>query len=196
METSSHVSGIMIHLWIRWAEIAVDTEQLSLVAKSARTPTNLVPHLGTEVAQGMVSVCASVFALEAMTRALKPLVISDEMSKAWIRNETSSAKVTEEILDHSIRGSRGRELGQAWREWIQRRHQAVHFDGTFRPSVPYDGLNLAVEDANYTAEAATGAVDLLIETLAVITTQPTPKASEWANGFAGQLTLLRERRAR
>jgi hypothetical protein len=56
------------HLWIRWAEAAIDSERLSIAAKNRRTPAELHPYLGAEFTQGTVAVCAAVFSMTALTR--------------------------------------------------------------------------------------------------------------------------------
>jgi hypothetical protein len=194
----AHAGGVarMTHLWIRWAEVAVDSEGLSLAAKSRRTPDEWHPHLGAEFSHGMVSVCAAVFAMEALTLALARLVMPPEIVEKWLSGKPATAlRKIDQVLRRSVCGPRGPDLTAEWKTYIDRRNEVVHFPGELRSSVPYDGLNVAVEDRNYSAEAAPGAFDLLVGTDAIIT-QPKPKLRDWAEGFRGQVDGLRDLRNR
>ena len=70
----------------------------------------------------------------------------------------------------------------------------MHFVAEHRPSVPYDGMNVAVEDAEFTAVEATRAVELLFATLDALGMRSKSSAQGQAAGFAGQVEELRERR--
>ncbi len=85
-------------------------------------------------------------------------------------------------------------LGEHWKPLIDCRNGVVHFVAEHRSSVPYDGMNIAVEDSEFTAVEAARAVDLLFATLEGLGTRFKPAAQEHAAGFAGQLQELRERR--
>ena len=184
------VSGTrMTHLWIRWAEIAIDNEQLSVAAKNKRTADNLHPHLGTEFNHGTVAVCAAVFSMEALTMALASLTMPPATVMKWRGPRSiSSIKKIQQVLGHAVKGPRGPQLAVAWETYIRRRNEAVHFLGDSRPSVPYDGLNVAIEDEAYSSEAAKGAVDSLLDTLDAVITSPKPPVRDWANGFRDNST--------
>lgn len=185
----------MTHLWIRWAEVAVDSERLSLTAKRQREPQNPPVALGSEFSHGMVAVCASMFAMDAITWALAKKVIPETAEK-W-RGQSrppSSLNMMQQVLGHTIDGTTANAIISRWKKPLESRHEAVHFWGDSRPSVCYDGLNVSVEDANYSSDAATQAVDLLLETLEEITSRPKTAASEWGKGFRGQVQVLRHRR--
>jgi hypothetical protein len=99
-----------------------------------------------------------------------------------------------QTLGNAIDGTTVNALILRWETPTKSRNEVVHFLGDSRPSVSYDGFNVSVEDANYSSNAATQAVELLLETLEEITHRPKTTAREWGTGFRGQVQVLRDRR--
>lgn len=160
-----------------------------------RSGAHWYPSWRYEMEDSLVAVTSAVFAIEAITRQLSSVeaIISQETLRRW-RSKKSAAEVTREVLKASIRGGEGQALGDLWEPLFLRRNGVVHFTAEQRASVPYDGMNIAVEEADFTADRATAAFDLLFDTLDALGARPKPPARCQAEGFAGQLELLRARR--
>lgn len=183
--------------WTMWAGVAVEALRRSEAARQVRLAgENWYPHLRYEMEDGLVAVTGSVFAMEAITRKLTQVdTIVDPQTRArWAKQKKDAAWRTREVLKRCIRGGGGQTLGDQWKPLIDRRNGVVHFVAEQRPSVPYDGMNIAVEDADFTAVEAGRAVGLLFTTLEGLGTRSRPAAQEHAAGFSGQLEELRERR--
>ena len=183
--------------WIVWANAGVEALRRSVAAQvERRSGAHWYPSLKYEIEDGLVAVSSMAFAIEAITRQLTQVetIVDAQMRERWRRQEKGAAWRTREVLKRCIRGGEGQNLGDRWRPLIDTRNGVVHFDAEQRPSVSYDGMNIAVEEAEFTADKATEAVELLFSTLDALGTRPKPGAAGQAEGFAGQVELLRARR--
>lgn len=183
--------------WIVWAGVAVEALRRSEAARRVRLAgENRHPHLRYEIEDGLVAVTGSVFAVEAITRQLTQVdnIVDPQTRARWAGQQKKAAWRTCEVLKRCIRGGEGQALGEQWKPLIDRRNGVVHFVAEQRPSVSYDGMNIAVEDAEFTAVEAARTVDLLFTTLEGLGTRFKLVAQEHAAGFVGQLEELRERR--
>lgn len=183
--------------WVVWANAGVEALRRSVAAQQERrSGAHWYPSWRYEMEDGLVAVTSAVFAIEAITRQLSSVeaIISQETLRRWRSKKKGAGEVTREVLKASIRGGEGQALGDLWEPLFLRRNGVVHFTAEQRASVPYDGMNIAVEEADFTADRATAAFDLLFDTLDALGARPKPPTRCQAEGFAGQLELLRARR--
>lgn len=182
---------------IVWAGVAVEALRRSEAARQVRLAgESWYPHWRYEMEDGLVAVTGSVFAMEAITRQLTQVdkIVDAQARARWAKQKKDAAWRTREVLKRCVRGGEGQQLGDQWKPLINRRNGVAHFVAEQRPSVPYDGMNIAVEDAEFTAVEAARAVDLLFTTLEGLGTRSKPAVQGHAAGFSGQLEELRERR--
>ena len=183
--------------WIVWANAGVEALRRSVAARTERrSGAHWYPSWRYEMEDGLVAVSSMAFAIEAITRQLTGVeaVVEAQTRERWRAQDKGAAWRTREVLKRCVRGGEGQDLDDRWRPVIDSRNAVVHFQAELRPSVPYNGMNVAVEDAEFTADKATEAVELLFATLDALGTRYKPAAAGQAEGFAGQLELLRARR--
>jgi hypothetical protein len=124
------------HLWVFWARIALKHEAMAKAArKEAQQPdVDLGPLLEQEMDASLVGICASAFALEALSRELEELgLVPAATQAAWKRNQVSDAKVTLELLKLAV-DTKG--VVSIWRQelpWLFGvRGGSVHYRGRTR----------------------------------------------------------------
>lgn len=190
--------------WVVWANTGVEALRRSVAAQhDRRSGAHWYPSWRYEMEDGLVAVTSAVFAIEAITRQLKNVegIIDQATLERWRgqdrdckKKQMGAAARNREVLKRSIRGDEGQALGTRWFPLVRGRNDVVHFEAKQRASVPYDGMNIAVEEADFTADRAAAAFDLLFDTLDALGARPKQTARCEAEGFAGQLELLRARR--
>jgi hypothetical protein len=183
------------HLWVFWARIALKHEAMAKAArKEAQQPdVDLGPLLEQEMDASLVGICASAFALEALSRELDELgLVPAATQAAWKRNQVSDAKVTLELLKLAV-DTKG--VVSIWRQelpWLFGvRGGSVHYRGAHEAPQPHPlGTNVAPAGITYSVENTSRAVDLLLSILERCRDKPKAKAQQWsqaAQGIIGQL---------
>ena len=175
--------AITTHMWLWWAQIAIDQERLALQARDdALRETTSGPRFGeffsAETFASMIAVAASSHSLDALYGRVKVdlaggAVRTDNRWSTILETVRQAAKVT------------GTAEGGQWAaefEWLyDLRDSAVHYEEKMSPSVPHPtGTSSGAENARYCAEAATRAVNLALEVLETCLTSPRPPLEPWA----------------
>jgi hypothetical protein len=185
------------HLWIWWAEIAIDQEKLAREARTEalqETTTNgggLAHALSRETRASLITVAASAHALDALYGAVADIVPP-------VRGQTRWSTLLETFkAAFYVRGAAG---GGGWAhdfEWLfDLRDAAVHHEEQMLESAPHPtGTAVSAEDIAYSLESATRAVDLLLAVLQTGIDSPRPALTAWAHGSRAPVADLHARRA-
>ena len=194
---------VTVHMWITWAELAVEHEQEALTARQAMLDLhakggNFAAELGRETGESLLAICSSAFAMDALVGVWARLVDPQRAAK-W---ESSSRRInmvgrTEQVLRRSCKDAKtAMDLTNRWRVVFRQRGGAVHFSETPGPTVPHPaGIgNVAEVHLTYSKETATAAVGLLIETLSEVESASKPQLANWAGDMAHVLDSLRTKR--
>lgn len=200
-DTVNVAAGIRIlmqpHLWLWWAEIAIDQVRLAREARNdalALTPSDegFGLALNRETHASLIAVSACAHALDALYGVIADIIKPVPGPTRW-----SSLLETFKAAFY-VSGSAG---GGAWArelEWLfDLRDAAVHHEEENLESVPHPtGTNTSWASVAYSLEAAERALALLFEVLETAVRSPRPPMAEWASDHQHVLEHLRERRAR
>jgi hypothetical protein len=172
------------HLWIWWAEIAIEQEDLARHTRARAveiTPSGdgFADLLWRETRAAMIAIAACSHSLDALFGAVRELVPE-------IRTPRRRSTILETLkAGFEIRGSAagGRWAGEF--NWLfDLRDAALHFEESQAPTVPHPtGTNTGPENVLYSLEPAERAVSLLIEVLDTCTANPRPALVEWATAM-------------
>lgn len=194
-------------LWISWARIAVQHEAMARAAVHAMQQPGADQSrlLEQEAEAGMVSICAAAFALEALRRELDGLhllptaTVTGGAAGTRKRRPPASRQLVE-LLKH---GFDPQGLVVTWMrelKWLfVLRGKSVHYtapdDG--EPLEPHPlRMKVAPSQADYSAENASRAVDLLLGILERCRDKPKRPARDWSRGMGGAVDKLVGRRGR
>jgi hypothetical protein len=187
---------VTTHMWIWWAEIAIDHEAEARSAReSAAAGRPLGLALSAETRAAMVAMSASAHALDAVYGAVKArLPAAREGDTRW-SNVLEMLKRGFEIRGDAGGGRWAREF-----EWLfDVRDAAVHFKESQNPTEPHPlGTRTGRENVTYSLEPAERAVLLMFEVLDVCTSSPRdshPTIVEWATAMHPVIDQLKTRRA-
>ncbi len=183
------------HLWLWWAEIAIDQERLAREARAEAlriTPTGdgFGEALIRETRASLIAVSASAYALDALYGVMADIIAPVETGTRW-----STLLETFKVAFYV----HGRPGGGGWAgefEWLfDLRDSAVHHDEENRESVPHlTGTNTSWANVAYSLESAERAVNLMLDVLDTAVLAPRPPVAEWACNHQHALEALRERR--
>jgi hypothetical protein len=184
------------NLWIWWAEIAIDNEASALEARAravaiGSSSDEFGQAFAAEARASMVAVSASAHALDALYGALQD------------RLPPSTAERRPSRILETLRSGvelRGRAGGGRWATefaWLfDLRDAAVHHEEQSRPSVAHPtGVNSSAENALYSLEAASRAVDFMLEVFSTCVEKPRAPLEGWAAERGHVVPLLIERRS-
>jgi hypothetical protein len=197
---------VTVHMWITWAELAVEHEQESLSARRAMLDLhtkgeNFAVELGRETGESLLAICSAAFAMDALVSAWARLVMDAQTVAKWESpgRAINMGNRTEQVLRRSCREAKTAiGLSNRWRVVFEQRGGAVHFLETSGPTVPHPaGIgNVADVHLTYRQETATAAVDLLIETLSEVGSASKPQLTNWVGGMAQTLAGLHTKRSK
>jgi hypothetical protein len=186
---------VRTHLWIWWAEIALDQE--SLAQEMRERAVTVTPRgegfanlIGEETRAALIAIAAASHALDALYGVVKEVV-----SPVWSERRWSAILETLKA-GFVIRGSAG---GGRWArdfEWLFKlRDAAVHFEESQKPTVPHPtGTHTGPENVMYSLEPAERAVSLMLEVLDVCTKNPRRPLATWAKTMRPTVEQLHARR--
>lgn len=184
------------HLWVWWAEIAIDQERLAREARAEALSLTSAggdafgKALARETRASLIAVSASAHTLDALYGVVGDIVAPVETGTRW-----STLLETFKAAFYV----RGRAGGGAWAEefeWLfDLRDSAVHHDEESRESVPHPtGTNVSWANVAYSLESAERAVNLMLEVLDTAFRNPRPSVAKWASDHQHVLDALRELR--
>lgn len=194
---------ITVHMWITWSELAIEHEHESLRARQQLLDAHakgegVADALGRETAESLIAVCSAAFAMEALVVAWARLVMDAGTVAKW---ESSAGRPrgitarTGEVLKRSVKNvSIAQGLTDRWDVVFTRRGNAVHFGETPGVPVPHPAAgigNVAPIHLEYSEEAATEAVDLLMETLRDVQSARRPNLRGWIGSMTPTIERLR-----
>lgn len=210
-------------LWVVWTRVALKHEARALAAtqraqqhnadwaqaqqendgeQQTKHGTNMALALSEEMDAGLVGICATAFALEALSMELAELgAISQATVDGW-REKRKEGKgpaaedVTLEVLSQTF-DTRG--LHTSWRdelEWLFKvRGSSVHYEGSFEATRPHPlGTEVSIAQMTYSAENTTRAADLLVSILERCRDRPKAPARTWAREVRRIINELIDRR--
>ena len=172
VEPNFPTGGISIrtHLWYQWARAGIRQEGRAWNARKAGEADlkRRADHINLETEEAMLSITAVAHAFNALNKKWRPL-ISREMK-------------AQELLEHV---STNAEAAERWREPLSDvfnwRGSAAHFSEESKPVVPHPlGTNVSAENAVFSPENATVAVDVMMDLLATVIAEPSPELQGWA----------------
>ena len=170
--------SITHHMWWTWANIAVDEERRAWVARK-RATINLAKDgnprgaMSREMRASVGAVTGASHCLDAIYGEVKWWIerkLDPKLIAAWNRNKPARHK---RILETLKFGYQLRGYVTQWQKefvWLyDLRDPAIHPQVTTTPAAPHPtGTNTAREYATYTAEAASRAVDIMLEVLTLV----------------------------
>jgi len=183
------------HLWVWWADIAVDQERSARGARREALAQGIHGEgfgeaLMLETRASLIGVSASAHALDALYGVFSTIIPSPPTGTRWSR-----------ILEAFRRAFfvRGRAGGGGWArelEWLfDLRDAAVHHEEEDREPVPHPtGTHVSWATAAYSLEAASRAVDLLFDVLETAVATPRPPLEPWAAQYRQSVNAIVVRR--
>jgi len=152
--------------------------------------------LQNEADAALVAICATAFALEALTRELDDLITLPGHVGSVAAQPTASRQAR---LGATEAVGRSKGLVTVWtRElaWLFGvRGGAMRYEGMSKPTQPHPvGMNVSVAQVTYSPENATRAVDLLLGILVRCRDRPKPPVRGWSNGTRHVVDELVSRR--
>jgi hypothetical protein len=174
-------------LWDQWGEIAVEREGTARTARADlvaqhRRGQEPAPAMLTELLASMVAISAAAHALDALYGQL----VTPEIKAAGPGDDQRREAHIRECLKRRF------DTGKRDREWVSRfkrlfdlRDAAVHAKVELLPAVPHPSgvSNAGQVNADYSAEEAVKAVDLMLDVLNTCVQNPKPSEAEgkkWA----------------
>jgi hypothetical protein len=183
------------HLWIWWANIAVDEERAASEARHEALRLGIQGEgfgdvLHRETTASMIGVSASAHALDGLYGVVASIIPKRDTGTRWST-----------ILETFKRAFvvRGRAGGGAWArefEWLFKlRDSALHHDEEDREPVPHPtGTSVSWATAEYSVESVSRAVDLLFDVLQTAAANPRPALEPWAADYRNSVEAILVRR--
>ena len=184
-------------LWSQWGQIAVERE---VTARTARGELVAQHRHGQESASAMLTeLLASMVAISAAAHALDAFygqLVTPAIKKDGPKDDKGREAHIRECLKRRF------DTGKRDREWVSRfqrlfdlRDAAVHAEVKSLPAVPHpSGVgNAGQVNADYSAEEAVKAVDLMLDVLNTCVQNPKPSDAEaeaWAVGYGRAVETL------
>jgi hypothetical protein len=196
---------IAVHMWITWAELAIEHNRESLIARKSMMREyakggNYAVALGRETGEAVLAICSASFAMDALINVWARLVMEPAVVAKWESPGAKGPKIASRALEVFKRlvkdAAVASDLAQRWEVVFAQRNDVVHFAEEPGSPVPHPaGIgNTAEVNTVYCQENAAVAVDLLIATLAAITSAAKPKLRKWVADFSPTLEQLLDKR--
>jgi hypothetical protein len=193
--TGSTTILVQSHLWVWWAEIAIEQERIAAEAREVSLAQAVREDafknaFTRETRASMVAVAAASHSLDALFGVVVERIARPTTEKRWSL-----------ILETLKTGFdiRGRAGGGEWArefEWLyDLRDAAVHARESLAPPVPHPtGTHAGPEHVRYALESATRSVSLLLSVLENCAANPRPPLREWAANSLSTVKRLAEQR--
>jgi hypothetical protein len=177
---------VQTRLLAHWGFIAIDQEQLAHSAREAYVEREAAGEPGhsidNELKPAIIGVAAAAHGLDALYGEIRELALPEELRMKWKDACARPARPRQihEALKHGFKIS-----AQRWfldLDWLfDLRDFAVHPVTSFgAPAEHPAGFHAAKEYGMYTCEAATRAVDLLLDVVRTCSSSPKEPLLEWA----------------
>ena len=187
-------------LWVTWSELAIEHEAVARAARSravsASGPADRSDPMEDEFRASLQAVTTAALALDALYVPVKELAprVSASTVPVCPRKRTARPARIREALKQAFRVGK---LNDRWVQefkWLFRlRDGAVHYRESAEDPAPHPrGMSVSKAHSTYCAEAATRAVNLLMEVLHSAAEQPKPKLREAVNWSAGIKASVRK----
>jgi hypothetical protein len=187
MATESIQILISYALWGQWGEIAVEREGMARAARAElvaqhRHGQEPAPAMLTELLASMVAISAAAHALDALYGQL----VTPDIKMAGPRDDKRREAHIRECLKRRFdTGKRDLEWVSGFQRLFDLRDAAVHAEEKPLPAVPHPSgvSNAGQVNADYSAEEAVKAVDLMLDVLNTCVQNPKPSDAEakaWA----------------
>ena len=189
--------SISYALWDQWGEIAVEREGIARAARAElvalhRHGQEPAPAMLTELLASMVAISAAAHALDALYGQL----VTPEIKAAGPGDDQRREAHIREFLKRRFdTGKRDREWVSLFKRLFGLRDAAVHAKVELLPAVPHpSGVSYAGQvNADYSAEEAGKAVDLMLDVLNTCVQNPKPSdadAKAWAVDYGRAVESL------
>jgi hypothetical protein len=189
--------SISYALWGQWGEIAVEREGTARAARADlvaqhRHGQEPAPAMLTELLASMVAISAAAHALDAL---YGQLVTPDIKAAGPGDDKGREAHIRECLKRRFDTGKRDLEWVSRFRRLFDLRDAAVHAEVKSLPAVPHpSGVSHAGQvNADYSAEEAVKAVDLMLDVLNTCVQNPKPSddvAKKWAVDYGRSVETL------
>lgn len=151
--------------------------------------------MSDEMANAQLAICCAAIAMECLAIDWTEPVMPTDVATRWndkSRRTSATGRVRELLKRVSATSKAGEHLADRWVKVFELRGEAVHYVEVLGPpGVHPAGIGQCAElYVRYSVEAATGAVDLLFETLAEARTADKPVLHNWLKGRAAVLDEL------
>jgi hypothetical protein len=192
---------VKTHLWVWWADIAIDQRNLARVGREEllkRTREGSDLDLSLESRPALIAVAGASHAIDAFYGEARELIpIPKALSDAWRRKRTGRPERIRETLKLGFGVGKH---GAQWKidfDWLfDLRDAAVHHSSQATPTVPHPALptNVTPESADYVTEASDRAVNVMFRVFdqCIATPKSTlPDLVVWANSLRPTIDALR-----
>lgn len=183
---------IWTHLWVAWAEAAIEREVEARIARNygraAEDSRDQSAALGWETRAALQSIAAAAISLDDLGHEIWPM-LPEPRPEARPR----AARILE-ILNRGfclgpLVGSG--DLNRRLRPLFDSRKTALHYQGDWSDPVPHpSGTTAGQEDARYSLEQAEAAVDTLLLVLTTCVENSREITREWAKNMKGSVENL------
>jgi hypothetical protein len=173
-------------LWSQWGQIAVEREGTARTARAElvaqhRHGQESASAMLTELLASMVAISAAAHALDAFYGQLVTPAIKKDGPKD---DKGREAHIRECLKRRFDTGKRDREWVSRFQRLFDLRDAAVHAEVKSLPAVPHPSGagNAGQVNADYSAEEAVKAVDLMLDVLNTCVQNPKPSDAEAEDG--------------
>jgi hypothetical protein len=189
--------SISYALWAQWGEIAIEREGRARAARARlvaqhRHGQEIGPEFAAEFLAGLVAVSAAAHALDALYGQL----VTDDIKTAGPKGDAGREAHIRECLKRRFRtGKRDAHWVDEFGWLFRLRDAAVHAREQLLASVPHPSgvTNSGQMSADYSAEAAIRAVDLLVDVLTTCVANPKPQdreARKWTTNYGPSVQTM------
>ena len=184
--------------WLYWSEIAIESEHSAWSHRMAADMGNTGQAMIAETKASMIALTACAHALDAFCRKFAASILPSDLLEKWQKGK--DGKRSNQVLKTLRYGFDVKT--DAWKDeifWLfqRRRNPALHYAEKTKEVVEHPlGTHTAPEMVDYSADASTRAVDLLLDVLDECSAAPKPAAANMANSIRYQVEALSELRKR
>ncbi len=115
---------VTVHMWITWAELAVEHEQEALSARQSMLDRhakdgNFAVELGRETGEALLAICSTAFAMDALVSVWARLVMDSQTVDKWESpgGSINMGSRTEQVLRRSCKDAKSLltcQIGGVW----------------------------------------------------------------------------------
>lgn len=181
--TSSESVSVVVttHLWLRWADIAIQREHEARSARSKANATkagggsDFVVAIDNELDASMQAIVSAAFAIDAFYSAVKPhITIPPVTGQAWEKNGTARhARIIETLKAGFQTHGTGSQKWTKLKSLFKLRDGVVHYPESANNQLQHPlGIPLSPLHVAYRLEEAELSLDLMLEIFELCISNP------------------------